>query len=152
MGIWTLAVVIIIADQISKIFVVASMNLGESISILPGLFHITYSENPGAAFGIMAYRTNFFIIVTLILLVVIGVLMIKLGKEYRLLKVGLALQFGGAVGNFIDRLRTGYVVDFFDFAFWPIFNVADIAIVAGVIILIFYIIFEPYKEEEKNVY
>ncbi len=150
MGIWVLVFIIVLVDQLSKLLVLTNMKLGESFIVIPGLFNITYSENPGAAFGIMAYRTNFFLIITMILMIVILFLMIKLASEYKLLKVGLALQFGGATGNFIDRIRTGYVVDFFDLNFWPIFNVADIAIVAGVFILIYYIIKENDKEKEKE--
>jgi len=145
---------IILIDQISKAVVVANMKLGETIYLIPDIFRVTYSENPGAAFGIMAYRTNFFIIVTVILLIVIAVLIIRLGSEYKLFKIGLALQSGGAVGNLIDRVRTGYVVDFLDLTFWPIFNVADIAIVIGVLILVISIIKEPIidnndKQENK---
>lgn len=150
-GLWIIIMGVFLLDQFSKFLVISFLELGDSFALIPGFFRITYTENPGAAFGILAYRTNFFLIITLILLFIIVVLLIKVDKKYYLLKVGLALQLGGALGNFVDRIRTGYVVDFFDFAFWPIFNVADVAIVAGVVILILFVIKEP-DEEKENVF
>lgn len=117
------------------------MSLGDSIPVLENIFHITYSVNPGAAFGIMAYQTTFFIVTTILLLLVMVFLFYRLGQEFQIVKIALALQFGGAVGNLIDRIRTGYVIDFFDFRIWPIFNIADMAIVLGVSILIYFILF-----------
>jgi len=142
-GFYFLAVLIIVFDQASKYVVKTNMSLGESMPVIENIFHITYSVNPGAAFGILAYRTNFFIVITIALLVVIVVLFHKLGAEYRIVKLALALQLGGAIGNLIDRIKSGYVVDFFDFRIWPIFNIADMAIVIGVSILIYFILFTP---------
>lgn len=154
MVLWFLiTAVIILLDQFTKWLVMNSLNIGDSISVISGIFNITYAQNPGAAFGILAYRTNFFIAITILLAIIIIVLFIILDKEYNLLKLGLALQLGGALGNFIDRVKTGYVIDFFDFSFWPVFNMADIAIVTGVAILIIFIIKEPGENEGKeNVY
>ncbi len=118
------------------------MELGESIPLIDGIFHLTYSVNPGAAFGILAYQTTFFVVATVVLMVIIIWLFLKLGPEYQLVKIALSLQFGGAVGNLLDRIRTGYVIDFFDLRIWPIFNVADMAIVSGVAILIYFILFQ----------
>lgn len=141
---------IVILDQGSKFLVQGQMQLGESWPIIDGFFHITYSKNPGAAFGILAYQTTFFVIVTIILLAIIVYLFLKLDHRFYQVKLALSLQFGGAVGNLIDRVRSGYVTDFFDFQFWPIFNVADTAIVLGVGLLILWIIFPP--EEIKYLF
>ncbi|OWZ84211.1 signal peptidase II [Natranaerobius trueperi] len=147
MGLFILIFLIIAIDQISKWYIKTNMELGQSIPIIDNVFHLTYSVNPGAAFGILAHRTTFFIIMTIGLLLVILYLFYKLNDNYKLVKFALALQFGGAVGNLIDRIRTGYVVDFFDFRVWPIFNVADVAIVMGVSILVYFILFS-YKETD----
>ncbi len=130
-----LAMGLLAADQLSKWFVMSRMSEGDSIPVIEPVFHITYVMNPGAAFGMLPYKTLFFVIVTVI--VVLGIILfarhIPAGKV--LLKTGLALQVGGAVGNLIDRLRFGHVVDFFDFRVWPVFNIADMGIVVGVGIL-----------------
>jgi signal peptidase II len=108
----------------------------ESIPLIRGVFHLTYILNPGAAFGMLAYKTVFFIVMTI---VVIGGIMIynhRLVGERLVLRIALGLQVGGAIGNLIDRVRSGYVVDFLDFRVFPIFNFADTAITVGVGLLI----------------
>jgi len=122
---------------------------GQTISIIPDLFHLTYVLNPGAAFGIFAGKTTFFIMVTLVVVGLVLYFYKQIPKEKWLLKLGLALQVGGALGNLIDRVRTGMVIDFFDFRVWPVFNMADIAIVLGVGILIIEIL---RYDEKKEVY
>ena len=135
--------VILLMDQGTKFFVTREMQLQESIPVIPNIFQITYILNPGAAFGLFAYQTFFFIIVTLILIVVILYFYRRIPNGYRLLKLGLSFQLGGATGNLLDRLRNGYVVDFLDFRVWPVFNVADMAVVIGM----FLIIYELWKRE-----
>lgn len=134
-------------DQLTKLLVQFSMHLGDSIPVIPGLFHITYVLNPGAAFGMLAYQTTFFILITLGVLGVIGYVYWKVGPERELLRVSLALQVAGALGNLIDRIRVGRVIDFFDFRIWPVFNVADILIFLGVLLLIY----EAVKKEESHI-
>ena len=121
-------------DQLSKYLVMNTMEVGQSISIIPNFFYITYIRNPGAAFGMLPYRTTFFILVTIIVLVFILYYYRTLPAGFGLLRFGLALQLGGALGNLIDRLRhNGDVVDFLSFnIFPPVFNIADSAIVVGV--------------------
>lgn len=142
MGLSVIIISIIALDQLTKFLIDQNMELGESIPVIQGIFHLTYSVNPGAAFGILAYQTTFFVIATAILLTVIIYLFIKLGPKFQLVKIALSLQFGGAVGNLVDRVRTGYVIDFLDLRVWPIFNVADMAIVVGVSLLIYFILFK----------
>ncbi len=137
---------VVILDQISKWWILANFRLHESWEIIPGFFHLTYLTNTGAAFGIMAGppslgRLLFFVVVVTIALVVIYYLHKQVVEESRWYTVSLAMISGGAVGNLIDRIRHGAVVDYFDFFIgerhWPVFNVADVAITTGVLIFLF---------------
>jgi signal peptidase II len=129
------AVLVFSADQLSKLWVVRKFVPGETWAFIPNIFHLTYVRNPGAAFGILAYKTPFFIVITLLMILLIVFSGHFLDSRYALFRLALALQLGGAAGNLVDRLRTGYVIDFLDFRFWPVFNLADTAIVLGVILL-----------------
>lgn len=121
---------VLLLDQITKLAVRRYLLPGESLPILPGIFHLSYVQNPGAAFGILKYQTGFF--VGIAALVVVAIVFYAPRVDPGLLSLALALELGGALGNLIDRLRFGYVVDFLDFRIWPVFNVADMAIVIGV--------------------
>lgn len=126
------------ADQLSKFIVSTLMDTGQSIPIINNLLYITYVRNPGAAFGMLPYRTVFLVIVTLVVVAFIIYYYRTLPAGFSLLRFGLALQLGGALGNLIDRVRTVYVVDFIDVSFFPpIFNLADSAIVIGIILFLF---------------
>lgn len=127
---------VFIADQLTKALIQMFMYRGESIPVLKPFFYLTYIMNPGAAFGFLAHQTYLFITVTAIL--VAGVLLAypRLPAGMPLLKYGLGLVVGGALGNLADRLRYGQVVDFLDFRVWPVFNLADTAIVIGAGLLI----------------
>jgi signal peptidase II len=133
------ALVVVAVDQISKQLVTANLALYEQwapVESLRSVFTFTYVQNTGAAFGIFPDGSVFF---TLIAFVVVGVIIYfyrELPNPHLLLRLTLGLQLGGALGNLIDRLRLGYVIDFFDVKFWPVFNVADSAIVTGVFLLI----------------
>lgn len=130
-----LAVGLFILDQWSKWLVMSKMAQGDSIPLIDGLFYLTYVRNPGAAFGMLPYKTVFFVVVTIAVLIGIIIFFRRIPEDRVLLKMGLALEVGGAAGNLLDRLRFGHVIDFFDFRVWPVFNVADIGIVIGVGIL-----------------
>lgn len=149
MPILFLALVIIIFDHAVKYYVQTHMVPGMSIPVINNVFHITYVLNPGAAFGILEHQTGFFIAVAVALCLGVLYFYPRIPKGYRLLRLGIGLQIGGAIGNVIDRVRTGYVVDFFDFRIWPVFNIADMAIVAGVGLIIYTILFLSPKEESK---
>jgi len=131
-----IVLVTLLLDQFSKYIITSRMLQGESIPVFPPVFYITYILNPGAAFGILANRTTFFIVLSL--LVIVGVLVFHryLPKERTLMCLASGLVVGGALGNLIDRVRLGRVIDFLDFRVWPIFNLADSAIVIGVLLLI----------------
>jgi len=135
---------VLAADQISKYIVRLKMNPHESLPVIKGIFHITYVQNTGAAFSILRGKTYFFIMVSIVIILAVIIFLRKVPPEKKLLRIAMALVLGGAAGNnLIDRLRFGYVVDFLDFRIWPVFNIADSAIVVGVIILAYLMIFDP---------
>ena len=144
--------VILVLDQASKLYVDARFALYESVPVIRGWFHLTYIRNKGAAFGIFAdsaVRVPFFITVSLVALLVILWYLRRLRAEQTLAAFSLALIFAGALGNLIDRVRLGEVIDFLDVFWrhyhWPAFNVADSAICVGVALLIW----EMWQEERR---
>ena len=145
---------IVALDQATKAYIMLTMYLHESIPIIPGFFNLTYIRNPGAAFGIFAssssaFRTVFFVITSLFALGLLGTIFYRLRSEDWWGHLTIASIFGGAIGNLIDRLRFGEVVDFLDFYVggyhWPAFNVADSAITVGVISLLILFAMEKKK-------
>ena len=133
-----LAIATLALDQFTKWLVVSNLEVNQPIYPVPalsGLFGLTYVTNTGVAFGLFKEAGTFFIFVAVIVITVIVRYLRQLPKDQWLMRVALGLQLGGAFGNLIDRLRLGYVVDFIDFKFWPVFNVADSAIVVGVTLL-----------------
>jgi signal peptidase II len=141
-----LSSLVILIDQATKYWIQSRMAYGESSPVIREVFHITYILNPGAAFGILENKTWFFIAVALILLAGVAYLYPRL-PETPIVKLGTGLLVGGAIGNLIDRVRIGYVIDFFDFRVWPIFNVADICIVCGVACIAYFLLLNPEGTE-----
>ena len=143
----------IVLDQLTKIAVMANFKMGESRAVLGKIMSLTYVTNKGGAFGLFSNYPYFFVILAFIL-VVAGIAFIpKIWKLPGLTKVAFGLLVGGTVGNLIDRLRFGSVVDFIDFKVWPTFNVADIAICVGVGLLVIQLITLkdlPEETEENN--
>jgi len=139
-----IAGVILLCDQVSKSYIQQTMRLEESIPIIPNLFSLTSIRNSGAAFGLFAeqsplFRAVLFSVVSVVALVFLTVLFLQTPKEDSWSLTAIALLFGGAVGNTIDRLRYGAVVDFLDVYWrddhWPAFNVADSAITIGITLM-----------------
>lgn len=144
--------VILVLDQATKLYVDAYFELYESVPVIKGWFHLTYIRNQGAAFGILsnsALRVPFFITVATIALLVILWYVRSLRPDQTLGAFALSLIFSGALGNLIDRIRLGEVIDFLDVFWrhhhWPAFNVADSAICVGVTLLIW----EMWQEERR---
>ncbi|MDN5346839.1 MAG: signal peptidase [Clostridia bacterium] len=127
--------IVLAADQGSKYLVRLFLEPEQSVPIIPKILHFTYVNNPGAAFGLFAYQTPFFITVSFIVILIIVFASFRVVREGKALGLALSLQLGGALGNLLDRMRFGYVIDFLDFRIWPVFNLADVAIVAGVALL-----------------
>ncbi|NLZ18462.1 MAG: signal peptidase II [Desulfobulbaceae bacterium] len=150
--------VALVADQLSKWWIITNFVLYESREIIPGFFNFTFLTNNGAAFSILAgqpalWRQVFFVTVNVIALTVIAVAQRRIGKNDRLYTVALALIAGGAAGNLTDRIRFAYVIDFLDVyigsAHWPAFNIADAAINVGVaLFLLNSLMLEPRREKK----
>ena len=141
--------VIVVLDQVTKIYIDTHMTLHESIPVVQGFFNITYVRNPGAAFGFLAdasptVRALFLIGVSILASGLIVYYIVKMKTEDILLTYGMSLIMGGAVGNLIDRIRLGEVIDFLDVYIstyhWPAFNVADSAVTVGAVILFYKLI------------
>lgn len=136
-----LAVIVIAVDQASKALVVHSLSHGRVISLLGGIVQLDYTLNSGAAFGILRTRGLIFILVAVIVSVAIVVSYRRVVTSPQLVRIALGLILGGALGNLIDRVRLGHVVDFIDLGWWPVFNLADSSIVVGVALLALFALF-----------
>ncbi|MCU0559441.1 MAG: signal peptidase II [Desulfobacterales bacterium] len=141
---------VLVLDQLTKAWVLKHLALGASLTLIPGFFDLTHVHNPGGAFGFLAtmgpvVRAIVFIAASALAAGVILWLYLQTPTRQRLAAFGLALVFGGALGNLIDRIRFGVVIDFFDVYIgrmhWPAFNVADSAITVGVCIFAAHLIF-----------
>ena len=172
--IFILAFIIVLLDQLSKLFVVGFFvdpqiplytgllqYEGESVTLIDKVFSFTYVLNEGAAFGVLQNQRIFFLIATLVVCIVGIVVLLKLEKKHMLLKLSSGFILGGAIGNLIDRVVIGSVRDFLDATFidtltgysFPVFNVADIFVVCGVFMLAFYILFihdKIYSEKKQD--
>jgi signal peptidase II len=146
----TVALIIIILDQITKWFIIRSISLHDVYTVIPGFFNLVHIYNPGSAFGLFAdhhslFRNVFLLTASVVALCLILYLHHNTPEKYPILSVGFALIFGGAIGNMIDRIRLGYVIDFIDIYIgtlhWPAFNIADSAITIGMVIFAFYMLF-----------
>ena len=143
-----LSILFVIADQVVKMWTVNHFSLHEGMEFMKGIVSILYVRNTGAAWGMFEGRMVFFYLITAVAVGTLLYLMFKEKGKSKLLLTAYSLILAGAVGNFIDRIRLGYVVDMFKFEFidFPIFNVADICLTIGVIFLFYYVIF---KEQSK---
>ena len=137
-------------DQLSKIWAINDLKAIGSIPIIQNVFHLTYVENRGAAFGMLENNQIIFIIVALVASI-FGLYYLHTKKINLIGKTGIILIISGAIGNAIDRLRLGFVVDYFDFRIiWEyVFNIADVFVVVGTILLCVYIIFYEEKSNKK---
>ncbi|RYL92889.1 signal peptidase II [Sporolactobacillus sp. Y61] len=145
-----IALIVLIVDQLSKWLVVQNMTIGESIQLIPHIFYLTSLRNTGAAWNILEGQFVFFFLVTGVVLVIIIYYMQRYGRKQPLLGTALGLIIGGALGNFVDRLFRGEVVDFFhvyifQYSF-PVFNVADASLSIGVFFMIIYLLKDGKKE------
>jgi len=151
-----LAILIIVADQLSKAWVLNHLGPGGDrtvVNIVPGFLRLFYVENSGAAFGMFHGSGSVLTLVAVVVVLVLAVAFRHLIGRSWLLSIALGLQFGGAVGNIIDRFRHGFVVDFINVPHFWTFNVADSAITVGVIILAIFLIFyesDSYQAEKAR--
>ena len=141
---------IVALDQLSKALVAAHIPMGEAVKALPGVFHLTHLHNTGAAFSMLEGGRWFFALVCAAGLVIVAILIKKKIIEAPFELWCLAAIFGGGIGNLIDRIRLGYVVDMFEVEFmnFAVFNVADIFITCGAVALFVYVLFFDKKEKK----
>lgn len=131
-------------DQITKLFAIHFLSTVTTVPIIPNVLHLTYVQNDGAAFSLLSGHQIFLIVVTLLFIVLLIYFLYSMPKKRATLSINIALAMiiGGAIGNLIDRIRFQYVVDFFDFRLigFAIFNVADVFVVTGCIVVILAVI------------
>jgi len=148
---------ICVLDQVTKAMVVATIAVYDTIPVIPGFFNLTHIYNPGGAFGFLSRSTSelrhlFFMVSSFAAMGLILFLYIKTPPKQRLLEFALALILGGAIGNIIDRVRIGKVIDFLDVYIrnlhWPAFNVADSAITVGICLFIVHLLFIELPAKE----
>lgn len=132
MWIHAISVLILLADRLTKVLAQEFLSAGQTIPVVPHIFHLTLVENPGIAFGLFGQGKFFLTALIVLCLVVLMVLSLRMRKSPFLQRLSLAFILGGASGNLIDRLAYGHVIDFLDFRVWPVFNVADSFITVGV--------------------
>jgi len=153
-----IVVAIVTLDQVTKVLVARMLALHESIPVIESFFHLTHERNTGAAFSLLAetpawFRQPFFLIVTVIAIVALGLFLRQIEDPSRFVVIAVAAILGGAVGNLIDRVLHGEVVDFLLFHwrgyYWPAFNVADTCITLGVIGLLWSSL-QEHRMEKRN--
>ena len=151
-------VAVVLLDLITKACIDSNMSLHESVVVIGGFLNITYVRNPGAAFSFLAtaspgFRSVFFLTVTVLAIILVLYYIAKSKTDESLMIFALSLIMSGALGNFIDRVRLGEVIDFIDVHLgayhWPAFNVADSAITVGAFIMLF-VLFKRPKEHENS--
>lgn len=131
---------LIVLDQLSKFLVTLKLQLNETLPIFKDMIHITRIHNAGAAFGIFKGMLPAFIFLSIITIFLILLYGRRFRRGYPHLRIGLVLILAGTIGNLIDRVRFGYVIDFIDVRFWSVFNIADTAITFGGILLAYHIL------------
>jgi signal peptidase II len=153
-----IAALIVIADQTTKSVVQRAMTLHESIPVMPSV-SLTYTRNPGAAFSLLAdahptFRAWFFLLVSVVALVLIGMFLRRVERGDWWSVTSLSLILGGAIGNLIDRIRYGEVIDFIDLYVgpyhWPVFNVADSGITVGMVMLLGHALFHRHQPDARQ--
>ncbi|UXR70327.1 signal peptidase II [Staphylococcus sp. IVB6246] len=149
----TILIIVLIADQLTKWVIATQMTIGESFNVIPNFLSITSHRNDGAAWGILSGQMYFFYLITIVIIIALIVFYIKEAKDHMLMQVAISLLLGGAIGNFIDRLLNGQVVDFVDtniFGYdFPIFNIADASLTIGVVILVIILLTDKSNDKRK---
>lgn len=144
-----ISIIVFFLDQLIKLLISSFLSLNESITLIPNLFNITYVINSGAAWSILNNHLFIIIVISLIALLVFSLTMHKF-KINKRNTIAFGLIYGGLIGNLFDRLFHGYVIDYFDIKIinynYPIFNIADIALVCGILLLMIAI----FKGEDEN--
>jgi signal peptidase II len=132
---WLPFLLVFVLDQATKAVVRANLDPNQSVAVAPGLFHITYVRNPGGAFGVLPAAPAFFVVASAAVLVLIVGFYFRGRPSARLMNLALGLIAGGTAGNLADRLLFGQVIDWLDLRIWPVFNIADTALIVGLSLL-----------------
>ena len=145
---WLVIAAAVVLDVVSKQLIIATMELGQTITVIPNVFDLCYIQNHGAAFSILQGKTVFLITATVLMMAGLCVYAMKMkDKISKAERIALAMIVGGGIGNLIDRVFLGYVTDFLDIHIIPIFNVADCFVTVGCFLLVIAVLTE--KKEEK---
>ncbi len=150
-----LLVLIIFADQLSKWLVVALLQGKESVYVIPGVLRFTYVENDGAAFGMLDDHRWVFLVLSTVMIIALIFYIVKYKPQSKWVMTSLILIVGGGIGNMIDRLLLGYVIDFIDFCAFPqlwrwVFNIADSAVCVGTFMLSLWLILDTVREYKRE--
>lgn len=142
---WILILIpfVVLADQLTKFFAVRGLSDIPTIPVIPHVFHFTLVKNTGVAFGLLRHASSHIILLTTVSAAVLFVILFRAKRSYDRLALGLIL--GGALGNLVDRIRLGFVIDFLDFRIWPVFNIADTCVSIGVGLLLLDLLRKPAK-------
>ena len=149
---------LVLFDQLTKMLALVHLKLGDTIPILKNIVHLTLIHNSGAAFGFFKKRAALFIFISVVAILLIlfytstllSINAKRFGQNYRFARWGLLLVLAGTIGNLIDRIRFGYVVDFIDLRVWPVFNLADMCISLGGILLIYHLVSVKRKAQSEK--
>lgn len=147
---FSVAVLVLVLDYWTKSLVISSMELHQTIKLPLDIIQLTYINNTGGAFGMLPNQTVFFLLAGCLAVVAIVVVFPTLRQLGTVAVVCGGAVLGGAIGNMIDRVRYGYVVDFLDLGWWPVFNVADIGITVGITVLVVMSLLASYKTEDLS--
>jgi len=146
---YAVCVLVLVLDRVTKHWARVYLQGHAPIPVIPGFLQLTYTENYGAAFGLLQHQRWLFIAIHVAVAVGILVYLRSVPAADRVQRLGLGLLMAGALGNLVDRVAPGYVIDFVELPFWPVFNVADSAIVCGVIILAV-VLYLEFREEARS--
>ena len=133
------ALLIVFFDQLTKFLITKNFKVNQSLDIINNIFHLTFVKNTGAGFGILKGYNILLILISFIVIGIIFYYIREIKEKEHLLQLLFAFILGGTIGNLIDRIRWGYVIDFLNFRIWPVFNVADSFVTVGVIGLVIYL-------------
>ena len=153
---WIIVIVAaVVVDQVSKVLVIKFLKDLVSVEIIPGILRFTYVENRGAAFGMLSDNRWIFMIISSLAIVALMIYLWKFRPESRLACMALSLIAGGGIGNMIDRVALGYVVDFIDFCAFPslwmwVFNIADACVCVGAGLLVLWLILSMIEESREQ--
>ncbi len=144
------AALVFLLDQTTKLLVIFTLAHGREVAVLGRVLSFTRHHNTGGAFGLFASGTTALTVVSILVIVILVLFGRRAALTSRCLGLGIALQLGGAAGNLLDRARLGHVIDFIDFHFWPVFNIADIGVTVGAFLIVYALLFDPALRGTAN--